>query len=193
MICGAFYPNYFASSDIDETDVMKVMSGHDPFTTVMVCSIVFVDIVAVEALSLVGRKLHLYRANDDQRVSSSLKQFSSECQSNPELHWFCFNLLCDWSRKLAPLSRPIRYKMVTRVFPLFRQFGDRFYFGVRQSVEKHSIYYSDLLTSSKIIRVVDNQLLHWQVVTWFTYFKTGPLIIVFLGWLFKCLFGCPFL
>ena len=193
MICGAFYPNYFASSDIDETDVMKVMSGHDPFTTVMVCSIVFVDIVAVEALSLVGRKLHLYRANDDQRVSSSLKQFSSECQSNPELHWFRFNLLCDWSRKLAPLSRPIRYKMVTRVFPLFRQFGDRFYFGVRQSVEKHSIYYSDLLTSSKIIRVVDNQLLHWQVVTWFTYFKTGPLIIVFLGWLFKCLFGCPFL
>ena len=192
MICGAFYPNYFASSDIDETDVMKVMSGHDPFTTVMVCSIVFVDIVAVEALSLVGRKLHLYRAND-RRVSSSLKQFSSECQSNPELHWFCFNLLCDWSRKLAPLSRPIRYKMVTRVFPLFRQFGDRFYFGVRQSVKKHSIYYSDLLASSKIIRVVDNQLLHWQVVTWFTYFKTGPLIIVFLGWLFKCLFGCPFL
>ena len=171
---------------------MKVMSGHDPFTTVMVCSIVFVDIVAVEALSLVGRKLHLYRAND-RRVSSSLKQFSSECQSNPELHWFCFNLLCDWSRKLAPLSRPIRYKMVTRVFPLFRQFGDRFYFGVRHSVEKHSIYYSDLLASSKIIRVVDNQLLHWQVVTWFTYFKTGPLIIVFLGWLFKCLFGCPFL
>ena len=54
MICGAFYPNYFASSDIDETDVMKVMSGHDPFTTVMVCSIVFVDIVAVEALSLGG-------------------------------------------------------------------------------------------------------------------------------------------
>ena len=171
---------------------MKVMSGHDPFTTVMVCSIAFVDIVAVEALSLVGRKLHLYRAND-RRISSSLKQFSSECQSNPELHWFCFNLLCDWSRKLAPLSRPIRYKMVTRVFPLFRQFGDRFYFGVRQSVEKHSIYYSDLLASSKIIRVVDNQLLHWQVVTWFTYFKTGPLIIVFLGWLFKCLFGCPFL
>lgn len=36
VICGAFYPNYFASSDIDETDVMKVMSGHDPFTTVMV-------------------------------------------------------------------------------------------------------------------------------------------------------------
>ena len=96
MICGAFYPNYFASSDIDETDVMKVMSGHDPFTTVMVCSIVFMNIVVVEALSLVGRKLHLYKAND-QRVSSSLKRIF-KCQSNPELHWFCFNLLCDWSR-----------------------------------------------------------------------------------------------
>ena len=37
VICGAFYPNYFTSSDIDEAEVMKVMSGHDPFTTVMVC------------------------------------------------------------------------------------------------------------------------------------------------------------
>ena len=54
MICGAFYPNYFASSDIDETDVMKVMSGHDPFTTVMVCSIVFVDIVRLKLCPLLG-------------------------------------------------------------------------------------------------------------------------------------------
>jgi len=37
VICGAFYPNYFTSSDIDEAEVMKAMSGHDPFTTVMVC------------------------------------------------------------------------------------------------------------------------------------------------------------
>ncbi|KAL9952201.1 hypothetical protein ACROYT_G039416 [Oculina patagonica] len=38
VICGAFYPNYFLSSDIDEAEAMKVMSGHDPFTTVMVRS-----------------------------------------------------------------------------------------------------------------------------------------------------------
>ncbi|XP_020627811.1 putative ATP-dependent RNA helicase TDRD9 [Orbicella faveolata] len=36
VICGAFYPNYFTSSDIDEAEVMKAMSGHDPFTTVIV-------------------------------------------------------------------------------------------------------------------------------------------------------------
>ncbi|KAJ7352991.1 hypothetical protein OS493_032930 [Desmophyllum pertusum] len=36
VICGAFYPNFFASSDIDEAEAMKVMSGHDPFSTVMV-------------------------------------------------------------------------------------------------------------------------------------------------------------
>ena len=36
MICGAFYPNFFVSSDMDESEVMKTMSGHDPFSTVMV-------------------------------------------------------------------------------------------------------------------------------------------------------------
>ena len=46
---------------------------------------------------------------------------------------FSFTLSCNWSRKLAPLSRPIRCKtktkhnLVTRVFPRFRQFGC-FYF-----------------------------------------------------------------
>ena len=37
----------------------------------------------------------------------------------------CFTLLCDWSRKLAPLSQPIRFKTKTnhaRFFPRFRQF-----------------------------------------------------------------------
>ena len=44
---------------------------------------------------------------------------------NSRFHWFCFTLLCDWSRKLAPLSRPIRCKpntnhdLVARVFPPF--------------------------------------------------------------------------
>ena len=30
-------------------------------------------------------------------------------ESNPVLLWFCLTLLCDWSRKLASLSLPIRY------------------------------------------------------------------------------------
>ena len=36
VICGSFYPNYFKSGDIDEREALKTMSGHDPFTTVMV-------------------------------------------------------------------------------------------------------------------------------------------------------------
>ena len=52
---------------------------------------------------------------------------------NSRFHWFCFTLLCDWSRKLAPLSRPIRCKpntnhdLVARVFPPFLVFR-AFYF-----------------------------------------------------------------
>lgn len=42
------------------------------------------------------------------------------------LHWFCFTLLLAWGRKLAPFSRPIRYRSKTkrdlnaRVFPRLR-------------------------------------------------------------------------
>ena len=52
--------------------------------------------------------------------------FQLSVESNPGLHWFCFTLLCEWSRKLAPPSKPIRYKtktnrdLVTRVFPRLR-------------------------------------------------------------------------
>ena len=34
-------------------------------------------------------------------------------ESNPALHWFCFIWLCDWSRKLVPLSQPIGRKTKT--------------------------------------------------------------------------------
>ena len=48
----------------------------------------------------------------------------------------CFTSLCDWFRKLAPLSQPIRCKnetnldLVARVFPRFRQFGFCFEFSL---------------------------------------------------------------
>ena len=47
-------------------------------------------------------------------------------ESDPGLHWFWFAMHGDWSRKLAPLSQPIRCKtktnrdLVTRVFPRLR-------------------------------------------------------------------------
>ena len=46
---------------------------------------------------------------------------------NSGLHWFCFTFFSDWSRKLAPLSQPIRCTSVARVFPRFWQFAG-FYF-----------------------------------------------------------------
>lgn len=58
MICGAFYPNYFSSSDLDEAEVMKIMSGHDPCTTVIVSEkINFVIRLSLSPLELVSGSL----------------------------------------------------------------------------------------------------------------------------------------
>ena len=43
-----------------------------------------------------------------QRINTSRYQtltssFQFSVESNPEVLWFCFTTLCDWSRKLAPL------------------------------------------------------------------------------------------
>lgn len=35
-ICGAFYPNYFVKESVDESGAMKLLSGKDPYNTVMV-------------------------------------------------------------------------------------------------------------------------------------------------------------
>ena len=63
--------------------------------------------------------------------------FELSVKSYPRFYWFCFSSLCDWSRKLTPLSQPIKCKtktnhdqerflschdLVTRVFPRFWQF-----------------------------------------------------------------------
>eukprot|EP00794_Sanderia_malayensis_P020227 gene20227-22203_t len=36
VLCGAFYPFYFTSGEIDDFQAMKALSGHDPFSTVVV-------------------------------------------------------------------------------------------------------------------------------------------------------------
>ena len=40
-------------------------------------------------------------------LTLNVKVFQLNVERNPGLHWFCFTLLCDWSRKLAPLYQPI--------------------------------------------------------------------------------------
>ena len=39
---------------------------------------------------------------------SSASNIKLNFKSNPRCHWFYFTSLCDWSRKLAPLSQLIR-------------------------------------------------------------------------------------
>ena len=66
-------------------------------------------------------------------ISLRQRNFHLNVDCNPGMHWFCFTLLCDWSRKLAPLSLPIRCKIKTNpdlvacLFPLHREF-DCFHF-----------------------------------------------------------------
>ena len=40
-------------------------------------------------------------------LTLNVKVFQLNVERNPGLHWFWFTLLCDWSRKLAPLYQPI--------------------------------------------------------------------------------------
>ena len=52
--------------------------------------------------------------------------FQKSVESNPGLPWFCFTSRCNWSRKLAPLSKPIRCITKTKqpafsCFPVFRK------------------------------------------------------------------------
>ena len=55
--------------------------------------------------------------------------FNLSVESNRWLLWFCLTSPCDWSRKFAPPSKPIRFKtrtnrdLVTRVFPPFMQYA----------------------------------------------------------------------
>ena len=69
--------------------------------------LVFLDIIQISRLNITFRVIFNW-------VSKVIRD------------WFCFTLLCEWSRKLAPPSKPIRYKtktnrdLVTRVFPRLR-------------------------------------------------------------------------
>ena len=44
-----------------------------------------------------------------------IKQFSNECWKELGLYQFCFTLLCDWYRKLVPLSNQVRNKNQPRL------------------------------------------------------------------------------
>ena len=62
-------------------------------------------------------------------MTESKSKFQLSVESNPWLDWFCLTTVCDWSRKFAPISQPIKCKtkidrdVVTRVFPRYREFA----------------------------------------------------------------------
>ena len=64
--------------------------------------------------------------NQHKTFTLKLRNFQMSFKSNPGMHWPCFTLLRDRSKKLAPPSQPIRYivktnyRLVARVFPRFR-------------------------------------------------------------------------
>lgn len=59
------------------------------------------------------------------KLTSVWSSFQSSVENNSGLQWFCFAIVTDWSRNVAPPSRPIRKPeplatcVVPRVFPRF--------------------------------------------------------------------------
>ena len=76
-----------------------------------------------------NHQLSLYIFLTDLQFTNSYSSFKLRVEINRKLSWSCFTSLCDWSRKLTPLSQPIRFKpktnrdLVTHVFPRFKQFA----------------------------------------------------------------------
>ena len=78
----------------------------------------------MEAFSIECRK-----TRTKEIMTESQSKFQLSVESNPWLDWFCLTTVCDWSRKFAPISQPIKCKtkidrdVVTRVFPRYREFA----------------------------------------------------------------------
>ena len=70
----------------------------------------------MEAFSIECRK-----TRTKEIMTESQSKFQLSVESNPWLDWFCLTTVCDWSRKFAPISQPIKCKtkidrdVVTRV------------------------------------------------------------------------------
>ena len=74
-------------------------------------------------------RLSVAKPEPKKIMTQSKSKFQLSVESNPWLNWFCLTTVCDWSRKFAPISQPIKCKtkidrdVVTRVFPRYREFA----------------------------------------------------------------------
>ena len=55
-------------------------------------------------------RTHIYT---HKKTKQNIIIFRFSVESNPGLLLFCFSSLCDWSRKLASLSQPVRLRLKT--------------------------------------------------------------------------------
>ena len=66
-------------------------------------------------------RLSVAKPEPKKIMTQSKSKFQLSVESNPWLNWFCLTTVCDWSRKFAPISQPIKCKtkidrdVVTRV------------------------------------------------------------------------------
>ena len=92
-----------------------------------------------------------FTPNYDKIKSTVICSRLSSLQAENQSFDFCFATLCDWFRKLTPISQPIRCKtkinhdLVARVFPRFKQFW--FYDSQAKSVLRPK-----LTNSNKIVQ-----------------------------------------
>ena len=63
----------------------------------------------MEAFSIECRK-----TRTKEIMTESKSKFQLSVESNPWLDWFCLTTVCDWSRKFAPISQPIKCKTKIR-------------------------------------------------------------------------------
>ena len=85
--------------------------------------------------------------NTDFDIDVTTKNWNLK-KYDPLHHLFCLTSLCDWSRKVTPISQPIRYKSknhsrfgrFSSVFPRFRQFSCIYFLLIGCCNKKFSIF-----------------------------------------------------
>eukprot|EP00795_Rhopilema_esculentum_P002873 gene2873-1110_t len=89
VICGAFYPFYFVSGEVDDAESIKVLSGHDPFSTVMLNNVPSPGILYKEKIAALmrpcGKGKFLHFENSRCYVEFARSQMQRNSAQNPVL------------------------------------------------------------------------------------------------------------
>ena len=86
MISGAFYPNYFSWSAVDEARAQKEMSGHDPAVTVMVSDQTSLNFICLVTCTCSCLQLGGLPPNPE-RFSKVIAHMFNDCGRGQRLHF----------------------------------------------------------------------------------------------------------